>query len=129
MATLLEVIGDRLVMDAHLRERARHEYEAMLPDEQRAAYVHQARILHEIISTLQLASEGHAIFPHAKSLLEQLQALVWSTDMLPEERAAPPSVDLNDDAAEGMNLARKEIGGLHDMVARDDEHERRHTEK
>lgn len=111
MATLQEVIGDRLVMDAHLRERARHEYDAMIPDEQRAAYVHQARILHEIVYTLQLASDGHSTVLNANSLLEQIQALVWSTDIPLEEPAALPSVDLNEDALEGVNLTRKEIGG------------------
>ena len=128
MATLLEVIGHRVDMDEHLRERARHEYDAMIPDEQRAAYVHQARIMHELVSMLELASNGHSPFPNDKSLLEHIQALVWSTDSLPTVRAARPSMDLDDDRSED-SLTRKEIGGIQDMVARDNEHDRRHEGK
>jgi hypothetical protein len=108
--------------------RARHEYDAVTPDEQRAAYVHQARIMHELISTLQLASDGHLPYPNDKSLLEHIQALVWSTDSLSAVRATPPSMNLDDDRSED-SLTRKEIGGIRAMVARDDEQDRRHEGK
>jgi hypothetical protein len=80
MATLQEVIGDRVMMDEHLRQRAQREYDAMAPVQQRAAYVHQARIIHEVAYMLQLASDGHTTFRSDKDLLDHITALVWSTD-------------------------------------------------
>jgi len=67
-------------MDEHLRERAGREYDAMTPDQQRAAYIHQARVIHEITYTLQLARDGHTTFKNDRELLKHLEALAWSTD-------------------------------------------------
>jgi hypothetical protein len=80
MATLQEVIGDRVMMDEHLRERAQREYNALSPEQQRQAYIHQARVIHEMTYTLQLARDGHTTFRSDKDLLEYLTALAWSTD-------------------------------------------------
>lgn len=75
MATLQEVIGNRIVMDEHLRERAGRKYDALTPAQQRAAYIHQARVIHEIIYTLQLAEDRTG-----RDLLKYIQQLAWSTD-------------------------------------------------
>lgn len=83
MATLQEVIGSRAVMDENLRERAEREYDAMSPEQQRAAYIHQARVLHEITYTLQLARDGHTTFKNDKNLLDHITALAWATDGTP----------------------------------------------
>ena len=87
MATLQETIGSRYPIDGPLRERAGREYDAMTPQQQRAAYVHQARVIHEISYMLQLASEGHTTFLSDKVLLKHIEALAWSTD---GTSAAPP---------------------------------------
>jgi len=80
MPTLQEVLGNRVLMDEHLHERAGHEYDAMTTDQQRAAYIHQARVIHEITYTLQLARDGETTFHNDKDLLKYIEALVWSTD-------------------------------------------------
>jgi hypothetical protein len=80
MATLQEVIGNRATMDESLRERFGREFDAMTPDQQRAAYVHQARVIHEITYTLQMARDGHTTLRSDKDLLKHLEALAWSTD-------------------------------------------------
>ena len=80
MATLQEVLGNRTEMDAQLRERHIRAFDAMTPDQQRAAYVHQARIIHEVTYALQLAADGHSTFKNDKGLLDYITTLVWSTD-------------------------------------------------
>jgi hypothetical protein len=80
MATLQEVLGNRTEMDAQLRERHIRAFDAMTPDQQRAAYVHQARIIHEITYMLQLARDGHSMFKNDQQLLKYLESLAWSSD-------------------------------------------------
>ena len=83
MATLRSVIGDRITMDEHLRARAEREYDAMSPEQQRAAYIHQARIIHEVMYTLQLASDGHSTFKNDRDVLTYIEQLAWSEDDAP----------------------------------------------
>src|SRR5215212_173081 len=83
MATLQEVIGNRAMMDENLRERAGREYDAMSPEQQRAAYIHQARVIHEITYALQLAADGHSTLRSDLDLLQHITRLAWSTDGTP----------------------------------------------
>jgi hypothetical protein len=80
MATLQEAIGQRVVMDAPLRERAGREYDAMTMEQQRAAYIHLARVVHEVTYLLQLARYGHTTATSDADILKTVEALVWSTD-------------------------------------------------
>lgn len=79
MATLQEIIGDRVMMDEHLRERAGHEFDAMTPEQQRAAYIHLARVNHEIAYMLQLFEDGE-VKGSPQLLLEHIHRIIWSTD-------------------------------------------------
>jgi hypothetical protein len=80
MATLQEVISNRVLMDKDLRERAGSEYDALTPEQQRAAFIHQARVIHEVTYMLQLARDGQTIMSGDKELLKHIETLVRSTD-------------------------------------------------
>ena len=89
METLQELIGNRLLLDGYLRERAARDYDAMTPQQRRTAYIHQARVIHEI--SYKLASDGHTMFRSDTDLLKQIEALAWSTD----GSRQPPSLKEN----------------------------------
>jgi hypothetical protein len=104
MATLQEVLGNRTEMDENLRERHIRAFDAMSPEQQRAAYVHQARVLHEVTYALQLARDGHTTFRSDKNLLEYITALVWSTDGAETAPAVPlPTVSSQPAVCPGCN--------------------------
>lgn len=80
MATLQEVIGNRAMMDEVLRTQEARKYDEMTPDQQRAAYIHQARVIHEITYTLQMTRDGEMRFKNDRDLLKYIEALAWSDD-------------------------------------------------
>jgi hypothetical protein len=117
MATLQEVLGNRIAMDGHLRERFAREYDKMIGEQQRASYIHLARINHEISYLLQLAREGETTFRNDQGLLKHIQALAWSTDGV----GAEPIYD-------GANLTPREMAEVQNLVEIDDLADRKHEE-
>ena len=80
MISLQTLLGNRILVDEQLRERAGQEYDALTAEQRRTAYIHQARVIHEIIFTLQLASDSETTFRDDRDLLRHIEALAWSTD-------------------------------------------------
>jgi hypothetical protein len=78
MAKLRDVLANRFAMDAHLREREGHEYDALTPGQQRAAYIHARRVIHEIQIILQLARDGHTTARSDADVLRWIQTSAWA---------------------------------------------------
>ena len=77
MAKFRDVFGNRIAIDADLREREGCEYDALTPEQQRATYIHVRRVLHEIQMILQLARDEQTSAGSDADVLRSIQTLAW----------------------------------------------------
>ena len=88
MATLRELIGERVILDDQLCAHAGRDFDELSPEQQRAAYIHARRVIHEVQTILQLAHDGHAPFANDRELLQYLEQLAWA-EPKPSEKLCP----------------------------------------
>ncbi len=77
MAKLRDVLGNRIAIDADLREREGRKYDALTPEQQRATYIHMRRVLHEIQMILQLARDEQTSAGSDADVLRWIQTIAW----------------------------------------------------
>ena len=77
MAKLRDVLGNRIAIDADLREREGGKYDALTPEQQRATYLHMRRVLHEIQMILQLACDEQTLAGSDADVLRWIQTIAW----------------------------------------------------
>ena len=88
MATLRELIGERVMLDAQLCTHAGRDFDALSPEQQRSAYIHARRVIHEVQTVLQLARDGQAPFSNDRELLQYVEQLAWA-EPKPSEQLCP----------------------------------------
>jgi hypothetical protein len=85
MATLRELIGKRAILDNQLCAHAGRDFDELSPEQQRAAYIHARRVIHEVQTIIQLARDGHTLFTNDRELLQYVEQLAWANPKPPQQ--------------------------------------------